>query len=460
MRMRRNLRLVLATATAAALTGGLLTLSAGAAATAAPAKHADDFNGDGHRDFAVGGNGSVTVTYGTAKGPGTTTRTFTQNSPGIPGPAGDTGGYRDQFGNALATGDFNRDGYADLAVGDRTEAVGNAYERGAVTLIWGSRSGLGSAAARIPTLGGYTPERFGNALATGDFDGDGRLDLAASDTHAVYIYRGGFGTSGTTGRITRHSPASSAHYIEPGGLVAGQVTKDKATDLYVLGQGYDETLRSDTAAAWFLRGGSTVKPGALTVYNTSFTPFFGVQGVIADFDKDGYGDLAVGDRTYRKSAGAVSVVRGGGNGPTTTRRLTQSTDGIVTGATAGDRFGQVLSAGDTNRDGYPDLAVGVPGERAGTAGSAGGAHILRGGKKGLTGTGSQWFTRQTAGVPGSAAAGAELGQDVRLRDLDRDGDADLLMSDRGRKSLLLPGGRGGITATSVRELPLRASFPQ
>ncbi|GAA2250990.1 FG-GAP repeat protein [Streptomyces amakusaensis] len=455
MSMRKNLRLVIATAAAAAMTGGLLHVSTGAVA-AAPAKHVDDYNGDGHRDFATGTWGSFTVTYGTAKGPGTKTKKFTQDSPGIPGKAGNTDGYRDAFGATLTSADFNSDGYADLAVGDRTERVGNASEQGAVTIVWGSKSGLGSAAGRIPVLKGYTPERLGTSLAAGDFTGDGKADLAVADNITTYIYRGGFSKSGGTGKITRHSPSNGHDFIEPTKLVAGKVNKDKATDLYVLGDGF---VNDHTQAAWFLRGGSTITPGALTTYNHD-SDFYDADGVIADFDKDGYGDLAVGDLRRDGDAGSLAVLRGGANGPVSTRHLSQATEGVATGVTPGDHFGLKVSAGDTNRDGYPDLAVSVPGEKVGAAASAGGVHILRGGKKGLTGTGSQWFTRQTSGVPGSAAKDARFGQDVRLRDLDRDGDADLLISDSGKKSVLLSGGSGGITTRSAREIPLRASFPQ
>ena len=72
--MKRPFRTALAATTVAALTGGLLTIVTAAPASAAPAKYADDFNGDGFRDYAVfsygpeasSKGGCVLVTFGTA----------------------------------------------------------------------------------------------------------------------------------------------------------------------------------------------------------------------------------------------------------------------------------------------------------------------------------------------------------------------------------------------------------
>ncbi|WP_329545885.1 FG-GAP repeat protein [Streptomyces sp. NBC_01356] len=317
---------------------------------------------------------------------------------------------------------------------------------------------LGSSATRLAVTA-HSHYGFGGSLATGDFNSDGKADLAADSTQTTYIYRGGFAKSGTTGKVTKHVPSPSvADILEPTALVAGKVTKDKAADLYILGQGYKND--KVTQAAWFLRGGTTVKSGKFTTYNGS-SPDYSPAGVIADFDKNGYGDLAVNDTPCNNGAGSVVALRGGASGPTTNYRLTQSTSGVVTAATKHDGFGYALSASDTNRDGYPDLAVDVPEEKVGSVTYAGGVHVLRGSKKGLTGTSSQWFTRATAGVPGSATQYSMFGRlYVRLRDRDRDGDADLLISDNGTPSVLLRAGTTPITTGSATEPTLRANFPQ
>ncbi|MFG2458593.1 FG-GAP and VCBS repeat-containing protein [Streptomyces sp. NPDC048523] len=461
MSTRRTFRLALATATAVSLTGGLLTLSVSTASAATPAKYGDDFNGDGFRDFASHNfSDGVVVTYGTATGPGTTSKTFTQSTAGIPGTAGDAGGYADGFGEDLATADLNRDGYADLAVADNSEKVGGKAGSGAVTILWGSKTGLSGAQAVRLKVTARSDQGFGNELETGDFNGDGKADLAVADgSEHIYIYRGGFGKSGTTGQVTRHAPSITSDYVlEYTGLVAGKVTKDKATDLYVLGQGYHNDKM--TQDAWFLRGGSTIKPGKATVINGS-QPDYDPTGVVADFDKDGYGDLAVSDVPYGGGAGSVVVWRGGSTGPTTKSRLSQSTSGVATAATKNDGFGSDLSAGDTDGDGYPDLAVSVPEEKVGAVKYAGGVHVLRGGRSGLTGTKSQWFSRATAGVPGSPAEYEMFGLFVRLRDIDRDGDKDLLVSDTSYSpSLMLPGTESGVGTAGAHELNVIAQLPQ
>ena len=90
-----------------------------------------------------------------------------------------------------AKGDFNGDGFGDLAIGIPGEDVGGDQDAGAVTIIYGSTNGLTAiATATVPAsqfwsqdttgiLDSAEPgDSFGSALAAGDFDDDGFSDLA------------------------------------------------------------------------------------------------------------------------------------------------------------------------------------------------------------------------------------------------------------------------------------------
>jgi hypothetical protein len=189
MHMRRTMTIL---ASSLAVWG--LPVAAGHADTSAPPQQpaaADgsvraDFNGDGFADLAVGvpyedagrvvDAGAVNVQYGSATG--LTTRPgqiFTQVA-GLP-EAGDL------FGYALASGDFNSDGIPDLAVGAPGEDVGSVSDAGAVSVLYGSTTGLTTANARLFTQVGSAPETadlFGYTLAAGDFNHDGFTDLAAA----------------------------------------------------------------------------------------------------------------------------------------------------------------------------------------------------------------------------------------------------------------------------------------
>ncbi|WP_189817772.1 hypothetical protein [Streptomyces olivaceoviridis] len=90
----------------------------------------------------------------------------------------------------------------------------------------------------------------------------------------------------------------------------------KATDLYVLGQGCENGRT--TQAAWFVRGGSTIKRGKYTTYNATQADY-GATGVIADLDENGCGLRAGAARRRERAghllpaenAGGVHVLRGG-----------------------------------------------------------------------------------------------------------------------------------------------------
>ncbi|MGW7056559.1 FG-GAP-like repeat-containing protein [Streptomyces sp. NPDC054887] len=425
---------------AALLVASVVPVVTAAPASAAAAKYADDFNGDGYRDYATytfraNNGGGVLITFGTAAGPGTRTQLITQSSPGVPG----TDETDDMFGDTRAAADFNADGYADLAVNTYGEDVDGREDQGAVTVLWGSAAGLDGGTS-IPNMGAKVADgRFGVGLAAGDFNGDGKKDLAATSAGKTYVYRGALTRSGVAGTVSALAKSGfSARF-----LTAGRMNGDSSTDLVVTGLN-NVDFGTD---AWFVKGGSTPASGRTLRLVTHYGD--PRPGVIADFNKDGYGDFAAGTQMYGGDKGSVSLWYGSSTGPATTARITQATTGVSGTPETGDRFGSSVSAADIDRDGYKDLAIGVPGEKLGDHADAGGVHVLKGGASGITGTGSQWIARDTAGVPGDVAWNDNFGDTVRLRDTDRDGYADLYAIGIAADSLRLPGTASGITTTGI-----------
>ncbi|WP_420034390.1 FG-GAP-like repeat-containing protein [Streptomyces sp. cg28] len=443
--MRRRTTLLLAAALTAS---GALALPA-SPASAAAAKYGDDFNGDGFRDYAYDsfsakGGGSVAYVLGTANGPGTTTHRISQASAGVPG----ADEADDMFGEVRAAADFDGDGYGDLAVAATGEKGSHGAGQGAVTILWGSPTGL-KTGTTLPNKNPDSYNAMGKDLATGDFNGDGKQDLALINGAVTYVYRGPFTRAGGTGTVTKLDKTSSFYSTA---LIAGKVNGDSKTDLTIIG---DVVTSSYVASdAWFIKGGSTLTSGnTLRLESQSGnggSTERGGDGVIADFNKDGYGDIAIGTSLYSKHKGRLTVWYGSSSGPAKDTRITQSSSGMAGTPENYDEFASSVSAGDVNGDGYADLAVGVRGEEIDGKEYAGGVHVLKGRSSGLSGTGSQWFARNSAGVPGALTADDQFGGLVRLRDTDRDGKADLYV-DAGYGPLRLPGSAAGITTAGVTD---------
>ena len=175
VRMRRAL-VVLAVALATLLAAAWPVV--GAVAQPSPTDRTDrvDFNGDGFDDLAIGvpaegvGGaalaGAVNILYGGTGGLAGTNQLLTQ---GNPEPV-------DLFGFAVAKGDFNADGFTDLAVGAPKEGVGTAALAGAVNVFYGSVDGL-PATSQVRLQGNpEDSDQFGFALDAGLFNDDDVMD--------------------------------------------------------------------------------------------------------------------------------------------------------------------------------------------------------------------------------------------------------------------------------------------
>ncbi|MBC2903649.1 FG-GAP repeat domain-containing protein [Streptomyces cupreus] len=440
--MHQTLRLALATATAAALTGGLLTFTA-ATATAADstAVAKADFNGDGRGDVAFSADGAyvsgkkeagqLVVLHGSASGVSSTNRvTISQNTTGTPGTA-ETG---DRFGVDTAYADFNGDGYDDIAVGAPGEDVSGDTDGGSLAILWGSASGITGKGVTVADPAPSSHDYWGKNLAAGDFDGDGKADLAVgANTATFHVFKGGFSATGTAGgRYTIKPPIMGTDAGGPMNLTAGDVSGDGRTDLIV--DGYESQTEYGWNRNYYIPGSS----GGLSTAGIQETKP-GVITAIGDINADGFGDIVSGAHwnattgdgtTIPDSAkgGKVWVTYGTANGPGTATGITQDTGNVPGTSEGNDFFGYELDLGDINGDGFLDLGIGVAGENIGEAANTGSVTVLYGTASGLnTASGAQSFAQSTAGVPGDDEDDDFFGMDLKVDDVTGDGKADLLV---------------------------------
>ncbi|MEU5614270.1 integrin alpha [Streptomyces sparsogenes] len=470
--MHKHLRIALATAAAASLTGGVLTLSAATARAAdSTTVPRADFNGDGIGDVAFSAAGAyvnakdtagqLVVLYGTSTGVSSAKRTvLSQNSAGVPG----TAEAKDAFGGETAYGDFNSDGYDDIAVAAAGEDVGGDTDGGTLAVLWGSASGITGTGVTIADPAPSSHDSWGKNLAAGDFDGDGKDDLAVGNTSStVYVYKGGISTSGTAGgRYTIKPPIQSGGTARgPLNLTAGDVNGDSRTDLVVDGfetqtdWGWNTNYYiPGTASGLSTSSAQTLKPGVITA--------------IGDVNGDGFGDIVSGapwnnttddGTTIPDSAlgGKVNITYGSNRGPGSTTGITQNTGNVPGGSEKNDRFGYELDLGDINGDNYQDIVISAAGEDLNGVADTGAATVLYGSASGLnTSSAAQYFAQSTAGVPGDDEKYDGFGLDTKLDDVTGDGKADLLVSsweNSGNGAVTyLPSSGTKITTTGARSI--------
>jgi len=385
-------------------------LAAPSTALAAPAKgpaKPHDFNGDGRADLVINayrsvkrgdvGPGVVAILYG-----GTHRKQIiTRDSRGVASVA-DHGDY---FGESTASADFDRDGYADLAITGR-------HEDG-VTIVYGSKKGLSSRAAFLKTV--QPPASWDVYLAVGDFDKDGHADLVATSSGRYWVFnKVGKGTkpSSTVGTVNINK--RPVLQLIP---VVGDFNGDGRPDL-VLGSSVENR-------AFFLKNSANGLGAPATLQGVG-----GIHALAAgDFNKDGRDDLV--SATWN----GVKLQLGGPSGPGKPRTI----EGKV-GKTPITRANtHSLAVGDVDRDGRDDLAIGSP---YGGPERSGQVVVLRGHKSGLTTRGGQVFTQKTKGIKGTPETRDNFGWAVRLLDLSGDRGPELAISapgenkDKGRVYVL------------------------
>jgi len=224
---------------------------------------------------------------------------------------------------AIAAGDIDGDGKIDLVTANN--------DSGDVSVLWGNGDGTFPASASLAVSDGPS------AIALADFDGDGKLDIVIADdidsTVSVMINQGNrtFGT-----------PATIDTGSSPEGIAVGDFNHDGKLDV-VTADNFD-----DTVTVLLGVGDGTFFPG--TAYDVGSSPF-GI--VVVDLDNDGNPDIATACTDGGDDAsGSVTVLMGSHDGNFTPQpEITSTTfDGPSAIVTA-----------DFDGNGKPDLAVGNQG---------------------------------------------------------------------------------------------------
>lgn len=326
-----------------------------------------DVNGDGWPDLVVGAynqtgampnNGAVLVFLGSAKGlPATPSQV-------LEGPSSNS-----FFGWKIrALGDFNHDGYADIAVA----AIGANDNLGALYIYQGSASGL--ATTPVSTLTGAGPwTYFGRIFEVGDTNGDGIPDILVGASSPVagipgmaWIYRGSTSGYANTKAETLFAPIALADSDGFGNSVAvlGDVDGDGYPDVAVAAPSYFQDTKNFGLITVFYGSANGIAASGRTQIvqpNSGNMSFFGMNMLGGrDFDGDGRPDLVVGTADNARPndptepfPGGIWIYHGSATGLDTTNIYK-----VYGKRNSRDEVGITLEVGDVTGDGVMDLITG------------------------------------------------------------------------------------------------------
>jgi hypothetical protein len=317
-----------------------------------------DFNGDGKTDLVLADLGNDDVCVLTGKGDGT----FQAEIYGV-----------DTAPSGIAVADFNGDGKTDWVAASEADPL--------LSLAFGNGNGTFQAAPQ------YTVGSF--AAALGDFNKDGKLDLAIAAPNGLYIFLGnGDGTFQASTQLNTFGEVAVA---------VGDFNNDGNLDM-VAPQGFFQ----DQGLMFLGNGDGTFQPGVGFQLGSS-SP---AQFLTGDFNNDGKLDLAVSTT----SNNAVNILLGNGDGTLQPART------FVFGSSTG-----YMAAGDFNKDGKLDIAV--------ADSLANGVNILLGDGQGGLGT------------PMLVPAG-RLATGVATGDFNHDGKLDLAVTNQADNNVTVLLGKG------------------
>ncbi|MFE3019941.1 hypothetical protein [Streptomyces sp. NPDC059256] len=335
--------------------------------------------------------------------------------------------------------DFNGDGYRDLAIGASGAANGTVTGAGAVVVLYGSATSVGTARRSVITQASAgipgTAERgdgFGSAVASADLDRDGYADLLVGTPQEAVSTRTASGSltvvwggpGGLKGGADITPPTGFGNgdtYCAFGvNLATGDTNGDGAPEVSVA-----SLCEGSSYTGPFTRAGKPRSSTRLAVPG-------GVRGVVmGDVNRDGKAER------FWLPGSVAGDLRGpvylDGFGPTA---------GVLTRLPHAD--GHTGQVGDVNGDGFGDLITGIPDDgylegQSGAAHRGGEIQVLHGSARGIATTQRpKVFHQDTAGVPGTAEHTDFFGEALSVADINGDRYADVIVGSSSEAVGTLP----------------------
>jgi hypothetical protein len=287
-----------------------------------------DFNGDGNPDIVTTDNNSGEVNVLLGNGDGTFQVPLDFQLPTTP--------LSYQTANAVAVGDLNGDGKLDLVLMGITYSFGPYSESSAPNLnvLLGQGDGTFSAASAVQVL--YDEGGYNGSLALGDINGDHKLDLVTTASNGVVVRLGnGDGTLGAPTTFPANSYLDNQYSTS---VALGDFNGDGKLDIARTGTVADNGHLSGGLSVLLGNGDGTFQAA-----RNSTAVLSPISLTVADFNRDGKDDLAV---DIYGDAHQVSVLLGNGDG------TFQNPLNYAAGP-----YTSFAVAADFNGDGFPDLAV-------------------------------------------------------------------------------------------------------
>lgn len=345
------------------------------------------------------------------------------------------------FGDRVSVGDFNGDGYADMIVGSQAapsfSTIGHVY-------IFHSSGQSGISNQNLASGGSYSTflkgqnggDRLGSFVSGADVNGDGYDDAILTspwnNCKGYTIFSSGSNgiaskdlSTGGIADITFSIPSPDNY-----GLTSfGDINGDGYTDMVVGAPSYNA---GQGRVYVYISNGSALPVTAQ--YLLAPTPIcsgscaFGGALTLADFNGDSCADLAVSSQSYNTNQGVAFVYHSncGSSTPfaaTPTTTLTGPSLSTCNGGT-NCSFGTYISAGDTNGDGFPDLAIGANQ----STNNYGNVYLFQSsGSSGIPNVNLSTGGSANATLTG-AGSGLNFGAFTNLQDMNGDGLADILVA--------------------------------